>query len=164
MSDLPPIPDPIETKAQQATVKTVEHGEASTLPKAGGWGSPFARHAFVFLLTAVCMWIVWVIVGKLTDVPALREIARNALGVVALLTFGLVFGAGASDVIALLTAFWSTKKITVAQAPKTAAITATPTADGMTRTSVVTTPPSDPDVTDPTTADDGALPPGERIG
>lgn len=149
----------MEPEAPQATatVKTVEHGEASAVVPTS-WGSSLARHAFVFLLATAMCWGVYLIIQKVDDVATLREIARNGLLVLWSLVFGFVFGAGAADVIALLTAFWSTRKITVATAPAPATIQSTPSPTGEGSATKVSTPGQPAEE-----LDDGELPPEDRI-
>lgn len=103
---------------EAATIKTVEHGEASELPEiTWGW-----RRLFVFGLTlilcALVAWIAW----RVSDVRTLREIAVNSQGLIFLLVFVYVAGATATDVVQLVTAFGSTRKETVTSAPPPATI------------------------------------------
>lgn len=92
-----------------ATIRTVEHGEASDLPKIT-W---FWRRVFVFLLTAALCALVWRVTERLTDVAALHDLARISLGIIALLVFAYVAGATATDCVSLVSALRTTRKETL---------------------------------------------------
>lgn len=92
-----------------ATIHTIEHGEASDLPKVQ-W---FWRRVFVFALTAVLCAIVWRLTERVTDIPMLHDVARISLGIIALLVFAYVVGATATDCVSLVSALRTTRRETL---------------------------------------------------
>lgn len=98
---------------EPTTTKTIEHGDASALPDVR-W---LWRRILVFIVTIACLYLAWLVVEKVADVGALREIARIALMIVALCIFVYVAGATATDVIRLVSAVRTTVKETVTTTP-----------------------------------------------
>jgi len=114
-----------------ATVRTVEHNEASALPETG-W---LWRRVFVFACTAVVLAMVWRVSERVTDVGTLKMTIRYLIFAVYL--FALLYLAGASTeaITRLLAAVRTTRKETVSTAAPPATIT--------TPDSKVETPPED---------------------
>lgn len=136
--------------AEAATIRTVEHGEASALPEiAWGW-----RRTFAFGFTVACVLLVWRISERVSDIATLRMIARYALGLVALMA--LLYMAGAStEAITKLTAAWrTTRRETVTTGPAPASLSTTSSAAGLT-TARVETPPA--------ASTDGELPAEQQL-
>lgn len=117
-------------------VKTVVHEEASRLPDTSWtW-----RRILIFgVITVMCL-IAWRVSERVADIQTLRQVNRYAYGIICLglLLYGI--GATVTDVTRLMTAFFSTKKITLSEG---------------------NTPPPPP--TQPGPSDDGELPPEQRI-
>lgn len=104
----------------KAQVKTVEHQEASRLPDTS-W---MWRRVLIYTICAVLLYIAWRVSERVpdTDGATLRQINRYCYSIIAL---GLtLYGVGATvtDVARLVTAFLSTKKITVAEASPPATV------------------------------------------
>lgn len=100
-----------------ATVTTIEHGEASAMPEVN-W---LWRRVFVFALSICFCGLVWWIATRSSDIPTLREIARNSQWIILFCVFAYVMGASATDAVRLATALRSTRKETVTTAPAGAA-------------------------------------------
>lgn len=100
-----------EQEQSPLVLKTVEHGEASELPKAAWrW-----RRVYAFLVTAALLYLVWLVVGRTVDVGTLREIAQYSLILVGLVTFVYVAGATATDVVQLVSAVRTTRRETISE-------------------------------------------------
>lgn len=103
---------------EQATVTTVEHGDASELPTPRWvW-----RRWYVFFLTAAALALVWRITERLEDVTTLRMVARYLCLTIGGLVFVYVAGATATDCVNMVSALKSTRKETVTTAPPPAMI------------------------------------------
>jgi uncharacterized membrane protein YcjF (UPF0283 family) len=102
-----------------ATVRTVEHGEASRLPDTS-W---LWRRILIYLVIIVCLAIAWRVSERVTDIGTLRQILRYAFGMMALGLMLYGVGSTVTDVAALVTAFLSTKRTTVTSAPPPATVT-----------------------------------------
>lgn len=129
---------------QNATIRTVEHGEASELPELG-W---FWRRTFAFGFTVACLLFAWRISERVTDVGTLRMGLRYSLGLVALMSLLYMAGASTEAITKLFAAVRTTRKETLTTAPPVGKVVST--AAG----------------TSATTAgdeDDGALPPEARV-
>ena len=120
-----------------ATVRTVEHGEASRLPDTS-W---LWRRILIYAVIAVCLLIAWRVSERVTDIGTLRQVLRYTFGMMALGLMLYGVGSTVTDVAGLVTAFLSTKKTTVTSAPPPATVT-----DGRAETS-----------------GDGELPPDQRV-
>lgn len=98
----------------QGATKIIEHGEASALPETSwAW-----RRVLIFLVSITCLYLAWFVTTKTTDAATLREIARNALGLVGLCLFLYVAGASATDVVRLVSAVRTTRRETITNTPK----------------------------------------------
>jgi len=99
-------------KPETATVKVVEHEQASRLPDTS-W---MWRRVLIFAVLGVMLFIAWRVSERVIDVGTLRQINRYAYGIIALglLLYGV--GATVTDVARLVTAFLSTKRTTTTQA------------------------------------------------
>jgi hypothetical protein len=109
--------------SDSATVKTVEHGEASDLPETN-W---FWRRVFTFVLTAAVLLFAWRVSERVTDIITLRMALRYALGIIALLSLLYLAGASTEAITRLFAAVRTTRKETVTTAPPPASITTTAT-------------------------------------
>lgn len=109
-----PSGESVASSPAGATVqqRTIIHEDASDLPEP----KRASQIWFFFIVVGACLGIAYWVTGKTHDNATLREIARNALGIVALCVF--VFGAGASavDVVKLVGAIRTTRKETVTTA------------------------------------------------
>lgn len=92
--------------------RTISHESASDLPEP----KRASQIWLVFIVTICCLGITYWVTGKSHDTATLREIARNALGIVALCIFVYVAGASAVDVVKLVGAIRTTRKETVTTA------------------------------------------------
>jgi hypothetical protein len=105
-----------------AIIRTVEHAEPSVikdLPETK-W---LWRRVFVFSCTLACALIIAWIVRKTTDIQTLRTIAVNSQYLVALFAILYMTGSGIEGVVALVTAFRSTRKETITSAPPPVSVT-----------------------------------------
>lgn len=94
------------------TTKSVEHGEASRLPDTS-W---LWRRVLIFAVLTVMCVIAARVSERVSDIGTLRQINRYSYGIIllGLLLYGV--GATITDVVKLMTAFASTKKITETKA------------------------------------------------
>lgn len=106
-------PAPAPPSAEAGTVKTIEHVEASRMPDTS-W---LWRRVLIFAVLAVMLFIAWRVSERVVDVATLRQINRYAYGIIALglLLYGV--GATVTDVAQLVTAFLSTKRVTLTTPP-----------------------------------------------
>jgi membrane glycosyltransferase len=122
----------------QATVRTVEHGDASEIP-AARW---FWRRWYVIALTAAVLGLIAWLTREITDVITLRMTIRYLCWTLLSLVFVYVAGATATDCVNMVSVLRSTRRETVTTAP--------PPAQIRTPEAIVTT-------------DAGELPPDQRV-
>lgn len=106
---------------ENATIHTVEHGEASELPELG-W---FWRRTFAFGFTVACLLFAWRVSERVTDVATLRMGLRMALGLAALMALLYMAGASTEAITKLFAAVRTTRKETLTTAPPPATLTST---------------------------------------
>ncbi|AKU43569.1 holin/antiholin [Caulobacter phage Seuss] len=92
--------------------RTISHEEASDLPEP----KRASQIWFFFVVVLACLGLTYWVTGRTHSEPTLREIARNALAIVALIVFVFGAGAGALDVVKLVGAIRTTRKETVTTA------------------------------------------------
>ncbi len=102
-----------------ATIRTVEHGDASDLPETN-W---FWRRVFTFILTAAVLLFAWRISERLTDVATLRMALRYSLGIIALLSLLYLAGASTEAITRLFAAVRTTRKETISSGTSPAVVT-----------------------------------------
>ncbi len=129
---------------ENATIRTVEHGEPSALPETGWvW-----RRSYAFAVTFTMTVLAWRISERVEDIATLRLALRYAFWTILLMCLLYMAGASAEAITKLVSAVRTTRKETVTTAPPPA--TLTQTASGATK---VETP----------AASDGELPPDQRV-
>jgi hypothetical protein len=136
------------TEPASATVKTVQHEEASRLPDTN-W---LWRRVLIYVICLGCLVFAWRLcewVVQHGDIGTIRQMTRYNYGMMALALMLYGVGATVTDVAKLVTSFLSTKKTTETTAPPPATITTSPSGAAK-----VETPPE---------ADTGELPASERI-
>lgn len=121
---------------ENATIRTVEHGDPSPLPE-NNW---LWRRLYVFVVTALlCAHIAWTS-HQTDDVYTLRMAIRNDQGLI--LLFALLYLAGATTerITELFAALRSTRKETTTTAPPPATLTSTPSGATKVETPATTVP------------------------
>lgn len=102
-----------------ATVKTVEHGDASALPETG-W---FWRRCYVFIFTLAMVTFAWCLAEKVNDIGTIRMALRYAFGMLALLSLLYLAGASTEAITRLLAAVRTTRRETISSGPPPATVT-----------------------------------------
>lgn len=106
---------------ENATIRTVEHGEPSALPETG-W---LWRRIYAFAVTIAMTVLAWRISERIEDIPTLRLALRYAFWTILLMCLLYMAGASAEAITKLVSAVRTTRKETVTTAPPPATLTQT---------------------------------------